>query len=594
MILRPETTLKGIAASPGIAIGPVYIHQEVTYEPELRIIPDKDVENEIQLFRSAIKSSLNYLKKIYRESDKKYGKEFADIVQVQISILEDRFFLEEVESMIRQKNYNAAYATFVVFRHKKEHFLELSDEYFRERAFDIQNLKRLIIKKLLGKKTNFNFKRESIVVSDNVNPADLIKMHHKKTLGFCTNAGGKNSHTAIVARSLGVPAVVGTEYITNLVKKGDNLILDGGEGIIIINPGSETIQEYLNKQQKVISLEQNLLVDADKPAFTKDKKRIYVMGNVEFVEELEQLAKSGAEGIGLYRTEGLFLSGTSLPTEEIQTENYLSFAEAAYPNQVIIRTLDVGGDKLLPELVSLPEKNPFLGWRAIRFCLDHKKIFIPQIKAILRANQKKNIKLLLPMISSIEEIHQFKRILNEAIDNLEAEGKAFNKDIPIGMMVEIPSAAILIEQFLDEVDFFSIGTNDLIQYTLAVDRANEKISHLYSHFHPALLHLIKTVVDQCQKKGKEVTMCGEMAADPVAIPLLIGMGLEKISAAHFIIPEIKKVIRLLNTTDCKKLFAKVRELKTAIECQKICENYYANMFSVPIKRVNHQPKINKE
>jgi phosphotransferase system enzyme I (PtsI) len=593
MIIKPETTIKGIGASPGIAIGPVYIHQEMTYDPELRIIPDSGITNEINLFRKAIRASLSYLKKIYRESDVKYGKEFADIVQVQISILEDRIFMDEVEILIKVKKYNAAYATFIVFRHKKEHFLELSDEYFRERAFDIQNLKRLILKKLLGKKTGFNFKRESIVVADNVSPAEIIKLHHKKTLGFCTNVGGKNSHTAIVARSLGVPAVVGTEYISNLVKKGDQLILDGTEGIIIINPGPESIRTYLEKQKDFLVVEKKFLMDAYKPAATRDNKKIQVMGNIEFVEELEQLQKSGAEGIGLYRTEGLFLSGNSLPSEALQTENYKKFAEAAYPNEVIIRTLDVGGDKLLPELVGFPEKNPFLGWRAIRFCLDHKKIFIPQLKAILRANEKNNIKMLLPMISSIEEIRQFRTILDEAIEILEQEGRSYYPQIPIGMMVEIPSAAILINEFIEEVDFFSIGTNDLIQYTLAVDRANEKISHLYNHFHPALLRLLKTVIDACKRKNKDLSICGEMAADPVAIPLLIGMGLDKISAAHFIIPEIKKVVRNLMYGDCEELYKKAKASKTAGESQAICENFYSKIFTVPLNRKNHQPKYNK-
>ena len=253
----------------------------------------------------------------------------------------------------------------------------------------------------------------------------------------------------------------------------------------------------------------------------------------------------------------------------------------------------MGGDKLLPELVGFPEKNPFLGWRAIRFCLDHKKIFIPQLKAILRANEKKNIKLLLPMISSVEEIRQFKSILQEAREILINEAKVFNSRIQIGMMVEIPSAAILINDFIEEVDFFSIGTNDLIQYTLAVDRANEKISHLYNHFHPALLQLIKTVIDACKAKNKDLSMCGEMAGDPIAIPLLIGMGMKTISAAHFIIPEIKKVVRDLKYSECIKLYEEVKTAKTAAESQEICEKFYSKIFTVPFNRENHQPKYNK-
>ncbi len=594
MKVKPEITLKGIPASSGIAIGPAYIYHETTYEPELQIIPQESIGLEIKQFRKAISACRRDLKRVYRESDKKYGKDFADILQVQISILEDKIFLNEVELMISENNYNAAYGTFKVFKNKKEHFQHLSDEYLRERALDIQNLKRLILKKLLGKKTGFNFKRPSLVVADNVSPADIIKLHHKNTLGFCTNVGGKNSHTAIVARSLGVPAVVGTEFITNMVKKGDILILDGGEGIIIINPSPHTIDSYSKKRKEFIVLENSLLKTAGKPAQTLDGKIIQIMGNIEFTEELEQLKKSGAEGIGLYRTEGLFLSGSSFPSEDIQTEHYLKIAQTVNPEDVFIRTLDVGGDKLLPDLVGLPEKNPFLGWRAIRFCLDHKEIFIPQLKAMLRANIHGNMKLLLPMISSIEEIIQFKQVIKEAQEVLESEGKKFNPDIEVGMMVEIPSAAIRIDDFLEEVDFFSIGTNDLVQYTMAVDRANEKISHLYNHFHPAHLHLVKLVIDAGKRKNKLVSMCGEMAGDPIAIPLLIGMGLENLSVAHYAIPEIKDVIRHINLDSCKKLYTRVQKCRTASKSQYLCETFYSSIFTVPHELSNHRGGVYKK
>ncbi|RQW04232.1 MAG: phosphoenolpyruvate--protein phosphotransferase, partial [Calditrichaeota bacterium] len=538
---RSEIYLKGIPASPGIAMGPIFLYRDHTHEPELRIIPVSKLDDEISRFQRAIRASRDYLKKIHRETDQKYGNDFAEIVQIQISILDDEIFLKEVEKLIREHRYNAAYATFKVFQEKKEHFLKLSDDYMRERAFDIQTLKRLILKKLSGKKLDINYKKKSIIVTDNINPADIIRLHHKDILGFCTNVGGKNSHTAIVARSLGVPAVVGTEYITTAAKSGDYLILNGNDGVVIINPTPETIKEYSEKQRKFLILENGLLQDAMKPARTRDGKNITVMANLEFIEELEQFRNSGAEGIGLYRTEGLFFSGGTLPGEEFQTQTYIKFAENAAPYEVIIRTLDVGGDKILPDLADLPESNPFLGWRAIRFCLDHKEVFVPQLKAILQANLHGNIKLLLPMISALEEVRQFKEILKEAITLLKNEHKEFNADLEIGIMVEIPSAAIMIDSFLDEVDFISIGTNDLIQYTLAVDRANEKVSYLYNHYHPSLLNLIKKVIDAAKSKMKPVGMCGEMAGDPVAVPLLIGMGLENFSATPSRIPEIKNV-----------------------------------------------------
>ena len=398
---RSNIIVEGIPASAGISIGPVFLYYQHTLEPELQPIAAESVEKEVQKFHKAIEESREYLNKIHQETDQRYGRDFAEIVQIQISILDDSIFLNEVEQLIREKFYNADYAIYKVFQLKKEHFLRLSDEYFRERALDIQNLKRLILKNLLGKKAEIEPKIKSIIISDNISPAEIIKLHHQDILGFCTDMGGKNSHTAIVARSLGIPAVVGTEYITNIVQEDDTLILDGNKGMIIINPAPATIREYTAKQKKFIIFEKNLFKNAEKPALTRDGRRIQVMGNVEFPEELEFLKKSGAEGIGLYRTEGLFLSGTEIPNEDIQTENYLRFAEALQPQEVIIRTLDVGGDKILPELGSTPEGNPFLGWRAIRFCLDHKEIFLPQLKAILRANKFRNIKLLLPMISSL-------------------------------------------------------------------------------------------------------------------------------------------------------------------------------------------------
>jgi phosphotransferase system enzyme I (PtsI) len=578
---RSDIIVKGIPASAGISIGPAFLYYQHTLEPELQPITKECVKEEIQKFQRAIQESREYLSTIHQETDQRYGRDFAEIVQIQISILDDTIFLNEVEQLIRKQLYNAEYATFKVFQLKKEHFLRLPDEYFRERALDIQNLKRLILKNLLGKKAELDLKIKSVVVSDNINPAEIIKLHHQDILGFCTDVGGKNSHTAIVARSLGIPAVVGTEYITNIVQEEDSLILDGNEGIIIINPTPHRIAEYIEKQKKFIIFEKNLFRNADKPALTRDGRRIQVMGNVEFVEELAPLKRSGAEGIGLYRTEGIFLSGSEIPQEDVQTENYLRFAEALKPQEVIIRTLDIGGDKILPELSAIPEGNPFLGWRAIRFCLDHKEIFIPQLKAILRANQYQNIKLLLPMISSLEEIRQFKTVYQHAQEILRSEGKEFNPQMDIGIMVEIPSAALLIESYVNEVDFFSIGTNDLVQYTLAVDRSNEKISHLYNHFHPALLYLIRKVVEAGKFHNKMVSMCGEMAADPVAVPLLIGMGLENLSAAHYVVPEIKNVIRQVKLSDCIRLFEKVRDLSTATEVQQQCQQFYSEIFLYP-------------
>ena len=398
-------------------------------------------------------------------------------------------------------------------------------------------------------------------------------------MGLCTNLGGKNSHTAIIARSLGVPAVVGTEVITTVIRPTETIIMDGNEGIIIINPLPKTIEEYQLKQEKSIKAAHTLLKTAALPATTTDGAQIHVHANIEFVEELEQIKQSGAEGIGLYRTEGFFFNGGgSIPSEDSQAETYFQIADAVYPNTLVTRTLDVGGDKILPNITTIQEHNPFLGWRAIRFCLDHEEIFIPQLKAILRANVKNNVHLLLPMISSLDEIYQFKEVLAKAKNILLKEGKEFSNDVKIGMMVEIPAAVVLADVFANEVDFFSIGTNDLIQYTLAVDRANEKISHLYNHFHPAVLRFIKQIIDVGADKNVDVSMCGEMASDPVAVPLLVGMGLKHFSAVHKAIPKIKSIIRSLSLPDAQELYQKVMKLSTAEEIQSCCEGFYSREF----------------
>ena len=534
---KTEIVVQGIPTSPGIAIGPVFIYSEPTYAPELRIVSRKRVAYEIERFEKAIEQSREYLARIFQETEKNYGKEFSEVIQTQISILEDKIFLNEVRQTIEEKHFDAAYATFKIFRKKKEHFLQLSDEYFRDRAFDIQNLKRLILKNMLGSFQDIKLRKSSIVAAEDLSPTDTIRFHHKNILGFCTNFGGKNTHTAIIARSLGVPAVVGTEVITNAVKPGEMVIVDGNEGIVVVNPGEATIEKYRRKQKAFLIVEKDLLKLAEMPAQTLDGKHIEVHANIEFVEELDQVKKTGAEGIGLYRTEGLFLGENGLPSEDEQTRNYLKIAETIRPNRVDVRTLDVGGDKILPDLGSIPERNPFLGWRAIRFCLDHREIFIPQLKAILRANIYENLSILLPMVSSLEEIYQFRKVFEEVKKHLKQEGKTYNPEIKIGTMIEIPAAALLAESFAKEVDFFSIGTNDLTQYTLAVDRANERISHLFNHFHPALLQLIKKVIDVGNTFNIPVSMCGEMAGDPVAVPMLIGMGLRNFSVVHKVVPE---------------------------------------------------------
>ncbi len=575
---RAEIAVKGVPASPGITIGPAFVYFEPTFEPAPKTITSSQVPSELKRFRKAVEKSHQYLTKIRQEALVQHGEEFAEIIEIQIAILEDKIFLAEVEELIRKELYDAPYATFKVFRNKKEHFLQLSDQYFHDRAFDVQSVKRLLLRNLLGKKLDVLLTDSSIVVASDLSPADTIRLHRKHILGFCTDLGGKNSHTAIIARSLGVPAVVGLEYITNLVETGDRLILDGREGIIIINPSQQTINEYRKKQKKFQIFYKKLVKTAQVPAVTRDGTPIEVLANIEFLDEIKHLKKFGAEGVGLFRTEGLFMEGNGLPSEDEQAKIYTRLANSLKGKPVIIRTLDIGGDKILPDITGTMEQNPFLGWRAIRFCLDHKEIFIPQLKAILRANVHGNVHILVPMISTLRELHEFKKVLQVAKNLLHKEGKKFNPDIKIGIMVEVPSVAIMADVFAREVDFFSIGTNDLLQYTLAVDRGNRRIAHLYSHFNPALLHLIQLILDAGKKANIPVSMCGEMAGDLVAVPLLLGMGLRQFSAATLAIPEVKNVIRNVSLKDCQELYKEVKRKKTTLEIQKVCEDFFKQIF----------------
>lgn len=580
---KGEIILTGIAASPGINIGPCFVFKEPVLEADLRIINKDDVDKEIRRFRRSVNKSKTYLKKATRETAHFYGKEISDILNLQVALIEDEIFLKEVEDVVKNEKYDAVSATRKVFRSKRDHFLQLSDSYFRDRAFDINNVKRLIVKNILGKPLSIQLKKPSIVIADDLSPGDTVKLHKQSVLGFATAGGGKNSHTAIVARSLAVPAVVGVDEVMKFTKKAKKVIVDGTHGKVIINPCEETIKQYKEERKAYLNFEKELLENTRNHALTRDGKRIIIKANIEFEEEIPQVKKVGADGIGLFRTEGIFINRQGIPAEDEQYEIYSRIADAFFPNQLVIRTLDVGGDKILPDIFNIHERNPNLGWRAIRFCLDHGECFLSQLKAILRANSKGNVKILLPMISSLEEVREVKEWIKNAASILEKEGKEFSEEVELGIMVEVPSVVFLADMFAREVDFFSIGTNDLIQYNLAVDRGNEKVAYLYSHFHPSVLRMIKNVLDAGKKAQIPVSMCGEMAADPVAIPLLLSMGFDDISATHAIIPEIKKIIREIDFTDCKELYKRVSKLQTTKEVSDFLHKFFKQRFKNIIK-----------
>lgn len=575
-----EIILEGIPASPGIVIGPCFVYLENFWEPEPVVVSRRKVSEQIQRFKHSVNTVHTRLKKKHQQTRRQLGKELAEILEMQVAILEDEIFLKEVEDLIEKKRYEAPYAAFVVFREKKEYFLKLSNEYFRDRAFDIQNLKEMIVKNMLGhdQAVSISLEKPSIVIADNLTPTNTVELYEQQVLGFATNTGGKTSHTAIVARSLSVPAVVGLKKITKQVKTGDIVILDGTRGKVIVNPTPERIEAYQEQRRIFCIFEEELLKQSALQVQTKDGKRIYIHANIEFENEIPQVLRVGSDGIGLFRTEGYFLSRQEFISEEEQTRLYSRIAEKMYPKKVVIRTLDIGGDKVLPGAGDR-EDNPFLGWRAIRFWLDHKSGFLIQLKAILRANVNGNVQILLPMVSGLGEIYQVKELLVEAAEILLKEGKEFGDRIDLGIMIEIPSAVMLADILAKEVDFFSIGTNDLVQYTLAVDRGNSKVAKLYSHFHPAISRMLKITLDAGRKANIPVSMCGEMAGDPLAIPLLIAMGFDYLSASHAVIPEIKKIIRELSVSECAGLYEEVKNMNVTNDIIKVMNEFFQQRFS---------------
>jgi len=573
-----EIVLKGTAASPGIVLGPVFLHEEEVWIPEKCSISPDQIAREIEIFQKAVRNVHEQLGIAFKKMSQQYGDDLAEVLLMQLGLLEDKYFLGEVETAIEEKLLEASYATFVIFRQKKEMFLEMSDEYFKDRAFDIQSLKKLLINEISDSVSAIDLQEPAVVIAANLSPSDTVHLHQQKVLGFVTNTGGKNSHTAIVARSLGVPAVVGIHNVTEATRLARQVVIDGGSGKVILNPTAETIAEFTQLRDQQNSSRAQLLKDTSLETRTLDGRRIAIQANIEFEGEMNNVMKVDADGIGLFRTEGIFLNRADLPSEDEQTEIYRAVAEKMHPHEVVIRTLDIGGDKILPDLIRAGEDNPFLGWRAIRFWLDHKTGFLAQFKAILRANTHGNIKVLLPMVSGLEEIFQIKELFEEAKQQLRDQGLSINEDIPMGMMIEIPSAVIMADMFAAEVDFFSVGTNDLVQYTLAVDRGNEKISRLYSHFHPAILRMLKQVSEAASRANIPVTVCGEMAGDPAALPLLLAMDYTSLSASNMVIPGMKKIVRELTIENCLELHNQLLTLQTSQEVEKQAVAFVAKRF----------------
>lgn len=555
--------LIGIAASSGIAIGKAFL----MIEPDLTISKStvSNKEEEVTRFHEAVNAAKLELQKIRDRAEIDLGAENAAIFDAHLLVLSDPELIGTVEGKINDEAVNAEAAlqetadTLVVM------FEQLDNEYMRERAADIRDVTKRVIARLLGVEVpNIGLiDEEVIIISKDLAPSDTAQLNRAFAKGFTTDMGGRTSHSAIMARSLEIPAVVGTKNATSAIKQGDFIVVDGDSGEVIINPSKDVIDSYIGKRNQQEVEKQELLLLKNKQTITLDGIHVEVAANIGTPKDVESVLENGGEGVGLYRTEFLYMERDSLPTEEEQFQAYKQVLEQMDDKPVVVRTLDIGGDKQLPYLNLPEEMNPFLGFRAIRLCLEEQTIFRTQLRALLRASNFGNLKIMFPMIATLEEFREAKQLLLEEKEKLQQEGTLVSDHIEVGIMVEIPSTAVLADQFAKEVDFFSVGTNDLIQYTMAADRMNESVAYLYQPYHPAILRLVKMVIDAAHANGKWAGMCGEMAGDSIAIPLLIGLGLDEFSMSAPSMLKARNQINQLTQMEMKQLADKALSMQTS-------------------------------
>lgn len=571
--------LQGIAASQGIAIGRAFVLKEPDLSFSTRQLDRAELGAEVARFRAAVEKSKEQLTAIKERAERELGAEKAAIFGAHLMFLDDPALIDEVIQQIESRAQNAEPILQEVVANFAAMFESMEDEYMRERAADIRDVGTRLLANLLNVNlTNLaDLKEEVIVIAHDLTPSDTAQMNKDKVLGFATDIGGRTSHTAIMARSLEIPAVVGLGKVVDSVNQADLVIVDGNGGKVIIRPTSEELAHYEKLRQDFLAMREELKKLKDLPAETTDGHRVELAANIGTPKDLPGALAQGAEGIGLYRTEFLYMDRPDLPGEEEQFAAYKAVAEGMQSRPVIIRTLDIGGDKKLPYLPMPDELNPFLGWRAIRLCLDRPDIFKTQLRAILRASAYGKVLIMYPMVSNVEEVRQANKLVAECKEELRAEGKPFDENIAVGIMVEIPAAAMSADILAKEVDFFSIGTNDLIQYTMAADRMNEHISHLYQPFHPAVLRLIENVINASHQAGIWTGMCGEMAGEVLAAPILLGMGLDEFSMSATSIPQVKKVIRSLTLAQAKEIKKKAMSLSTAEEIHRYMQEVVASL-----------------
>ena len=571
-----EKVFHGVAVSPGVRQGKALVlgkpsHSSVT----LQAIGEAHVAGEIQRFERALVQTRQQLIEVQKKLSERTGGEHDSIFEAHLLVLDDPELNNEVLRLIQNQHCNAEFAYHSVAERYAASLAAVDDDYLRERAGDMRDISARVLNNLRGAGDEDDLrhvlKEPCIIVAHDLAPSQTAQMDREKVLGFATDVGSRTSHTAIMARSMEIPAVVGLKTITSEISTGDFVLLDGVNGVIIINPSARTLAEYGQLEARQESLHDKLRELQHEPAVTADGHQVTLSGNVEHADDSQAIIESGAEGIGLFRSEYLFINQADLPTEEEQFQAYHKAAATLKPAPVVIRTLDLGGDKFRSHTDVPDEMNPFLGWRAIRFCLEEQEVFRAQLRAILRASVEGNVKLMYPMISGLEELTRANALLDECRAELRAAKIPFDENMEVGIMIETPSAALTADALAKRASFFSLGTNDLIQYSLAVDRTNEKIAHLYEPTHPAIVRLIKITVDAAHKAGHWAGVCGEMAGELHLVPLLLGLGVDELSAAPPTVPQIKFLIRRLKMSEASQLAAFALQCESSAEILERCK-----------------------
>jgi phosphotransferase system enzyme I (PtsI) len=574
-------TYKGIGVSPGIAIGRAVIIERREAAVFRVPIREEEVESEVNRFLEALEKTRAQLLDLKQKVSRSMGEEYAQIFEAHAMMVSDPSFADRVVQKIEAEQVNAEWAMAEVQEELQARFLSFDDIYLRERVADVRDVADRVQKNLQGIAHHdlSEIEHDVIILADDLTPSDTIHFNKRPIVGFASETGGRTSHTSIIAKSLFMPAVIGVHRLTKIIDNDELVIVDGYEGTLLVNPTQAMIAEYQARVSRHEEAERKLLENRDQVPITRDERRISLQANIELVEELKDAIRFGAEGIGLYRSEFLYITKSPLlPTEEEHYQLYRALADAMAPRWCVIRTFDLGGKKLAREVIGSKEDNPVLGLRGLRLCMKHRDMFKTQLRGVLRASAHGRIKIMFPLVSGVQELRQVKTLVREIKSELDAEGLPYDPEIPIGIMVEVPSAAVIADFLATEADFFAIGTNDLIQYSLAIDRSNENVSYLYEPLHPALLRLIKGVIDAGKKAGIPVSMCGEMAADPIYAIVLIGLGLEEFSMNPSSIPVIKNIVRSVRYKDCRRIAEMALQKKTAQEIEEFVIESVAMRF----------------